>query len=630
MAISNPEETLDFHNVSDFIEEDFLIPDYQRGYRWETQQVTDLLNDLSFFHKEYPEDSYSMQPIVVKRKDDKWEVVDGQQRLTTVLLILQALGHKDLFTIDYQVLENSKEHVSDIANCPDIEDINIFHMKQAYSEVLKWSTNHIGDEYPFDSKEDLANFCLNNLKFLWYRADLVDDSPGEKIFRRLNIGKIELTQSELIKALFLSKDNFAEDAVNLREELAHQWDAIESSLQNDEFWLFITDLKDDKSPTRIEFLLKYVYNNHKDELFVSSDLEDDINGRDALFRAYYNTFLKDKAKFKNIWRKINDIMETWQLWYEDVTLYHLLGFLLFQGIFSLRNLFDKWQDTSYKEFVDDFVLDSIIKKVIDKFDPSHVYVKVDKNGKEKDHKREAFPYLLLMNVLSVLRQNLAHLNNPAYRQGVYYKFPFHLLKKEIKKPGEGWDVEHIDSATTNGLDDRRSQQEWILSSYLSLTDDQRIELRKDENLKQFFTSEEDDICDAAFRALADKISKWIEPSGKIKRPNKNRIYNFTLLDSSTNRKYKNAIFATKRQHIRNKTAGFLLYAIWDNGDIKIVSENAKSAFVPPCTLNVFSKQYSFMPGSFLRWTLPDAEGYEQEMTSLFSWLKNDFRNERNS
>lgn len=325
--------------------------------------------------------------------------------------------------------------------------------------------------------------------------------------------------------------------------------------------------------------------------------------------------MKDKSKFKEIWRKINDIIETWQLWYEDVTLYHLLGFLLFQGHFSLKDLFDKWQNSSYDEFLDGFILNFIIKNIIDKFDPNHVYVTVDKKGNEKDHKRESFPYLLLMNVLSVLRQNLSHLNNPAYRQGVYYKFPFHLLKKEIKKPGDGWDVEHIDSATTNSLDDRKSQREWVLSSFLSLTDDQRNELQNDKSLMTFFTSNSDDECDKAFESLVAKMSKWLEPSGKVKSPNKNRIYNFVLLDSSTNRKYKNAIFATKRQHIRNKTAGILLYAIWENGSIRIISEEAKSAFVPPCTLSVFSKQYSFMPGSFLRWTLPDAQDYEQEMTS---------------
>ena len=279
-------------------------------------------------------------------------------------------------------------------------------MKQAYKTVLTWTQNNIGEQFSFSTKEHLVNFCLNNLKFLWYRADLVDDSPGEKIFRRLNIGKIELTQSELIKALFLSKDNYQEDAINLREELAHQWDAIESSLQNDEFWLFITDLKDDKSPTRIEFLLKYVYKNHKEELFVSSDLEDDISSRDALFRAYYNTFLKDKSKFKEIWRKINDIVETWQLWYEDVTLYHLLGFLLFQKSISLKGLFDKWQSSSYTEFLDDYILNSIIQNVIDKFNPNHVYVKVDKNGNETDHKRESFPYLSLIHISEPTRRSV--------------------------------------------------------------------------------------------------------------------------------------------------------------------------------------------------------------------------------
>ena len=616
MAILNPEETLGFHNVSDFKGENFFIPDYQRGYRWEAQQVNDLLNDLSFFYKESPGESYSMQPIVVKRKDDKWEVVDGQQRLTTVLLVLQALDCRDLFTIDYQVLENSKDHVSDIANCPDMEDINIFHMKQAYKTVLTWTQNNIGEQFSFSTKEHLVNFCLNNLKFLWYRADLVDDSPGEKIFRRLNIGKIELTQSELIKALFLSKDNYQEDAINLREELAHQWDAIESSLQNDEFWLFITDLKDDKSPTRIEFLLKYVYKNHKEELFVSSDLEDDISSRDALFRAYYNTFLKDKSKFKEIWRKINDIVETWQLWYEDVTLYHLLGFLLFQKSISLKGLFDKWQSSSYTEFLDDYILNSIIQNVIDKFNPNHVYVKVDKNGNETDHKRESFPYLLLMNVLSVLRQNLSHLNNPSYRQGIYYKFPFHLLKKEIRESGVGC------------LDQLKSQREWVLSAYLSLTKDHQNELQKDKNLKTFFTSKSDEECGVAFNSLEEKMSKWLEPSGKVDSPDKNRIYNFVLLDSSTNRSYKNAIFATKRQHVMYKTAGVLHYAIWENGNIRIVSEDANSAFVPPCTLSVFSKQYSFMPGSFMRWTQSDAEDYEREMISLFDWLKNNFGNER--
>lgn len=622
MAINNPDETLVFHDVNDFIGEHFLIPDYQRGYRWESQQVSDLLNDISFFYSEYPGESYSMQPIVVKKRDCRWEVVDGQQRLTTVLLILQALGHTESFTLDYQILEKSSSHISDIANCPEIEDINLFHMKQAYNTVLKWVNGNVGKNYSFKSIDDLVSFCLNNLKFLWYRADLVDDSPGEKIFRRLNIGKIELTQSELIKALFLSKDNFEKDAVNRREELAHQWDTIESSLQNDEFWLFISNLKDDKSPTRIEFVLKYLFAAYRDSLFEISDLDDDINSRDALFRAYYDTFRHNRQKFQSLWLKITDIIATWQLWYEDVTLYHLLGYLLFPKpeCVSLHTLYEKWQTSLYDDFMA-YVTNAIKHSVIDTFDASHVYASIDKNGNEKDHKRQAFKYLVLMNVLHVLRQNVAHLNNPTYKQGVFYKFPFHLLKKEIKKPGDGWDVEHIDSATTNTLDQWKSQREWILSSYLSLTDDQRRELNSDTNLSIFFNSNSDDESQEAFKSLVSKISSWIEPTGEIKYPEKNRIYNYALLDSSTNRSYKNAIFPTKRQHIRNKETGELLYADWNKDRIEIKREAKKSAFVPPCTLNVFTKHYSYMPGTFLRWTLFDALDYEKEIVSLFEWFK---------
>lgn len=66
----------------------FEIPSYQRGYRWTDIQVNALLNDVYNFH-EYRIDAqakYCLQPIVVTRAADgvSWEVIDGQQRLTTL------------------------------------------------------------------------------------------------------------------------------------------------------------------------------------------------------------------------------------------------------------------------------------------------------------------------------------------------------------------------------------------------------------------------------------------------------------------------------------------------------------------------------------------------------------------
>ena len=75
----------------------FVIPSFQRGYRWEERQVTDMLEDIKQFANDenVKSDSYFLQPIVVKqckyKGKDAYEVLDGQQRLTTMLLLLKRL-----------------------------------------------------------------------------------------------------------------------------------------------------------------------------------------------------------------------------------------------------------------------------------------------------------------------------------------------------------------------------------------------------------------------------------------------------------------------------------------------------------------------------------------------------------
>ena len=86
------------------IKGEFFIPAYQRGYRWK-DEVEMMLNDIN----EIPEgQNYSLQPIVVKRlSDDKFELIDGQQRLTTIFLILRYIQNflpkcQIKFSIDYE------------------------------------------------------------------------------------------------------------------------------------------------------------------------------------------------------------------------------------------------------------------------------------------------------------------------------------------------------------------------------------------------------------------------------------------------------------------------------------------------------------------------------------------------
>lgn len=74
----------------------FFIPSYQRGYRWTQDQVTDLLCDIDTFSpRETAKDDartwYCLQPVVVKlrsQETNEYEVIDGQQRITTLFLIV--------------------------------------------------------------------------------------------------------------------------------------------------------------------------------------------------------------------------------------------------------------------------------------------------------------------------------------------------------------------------------------------------------------------------------------------------------------------------------------------------------------------------------------------------------------
>ena len=127
----------------------FFIPHYQRGYRWTDTQVKQLLNDIdSFMPTQLPNNPnektfYCLQPIAVKLlseevknefnlEGDWYEVIDGQQRLTTISLILQYINQKwrgedklDQFTIFYETRKGSAEYLKNLkVNSDDTVSIN--------------------------------------------------------------------------------------------------------------------------------------------------------------------------------------------------------------------------------------------------------------------------------------------------------------------------------------------------------------------------------------------------------------------------------------------------------------------------------------------------------------------------
>jgi len=257
------EDQLRLRNINELIEakDQFYIPAYQRGYRWTSRQVEDLLNDILEFHlkEKSLSEFYCLQPVVVKRAENKWELIDGQQRLTTLFIILSFFNRrmsedfrKQLFSIQYITRPNSQEYLLNINGNDKNKNIDFYHMYGAFEAVKNWFANktHLIN--------DIESILLNRVKIIWY--EIVDGSDPIDVFTRLNIGKIPLTNAELIKALFLQSSNFQQDKASLKQiQIATEWDLMEKSLQEPAFWNFIHNpVTGIKYTTHIEYVFDLI------------------------------------------------------------------------------------------------------------------------------------------------------------------------------------------------------------------------------------------------------------------------------------------------------------------------------------------------------------------------------------
>lgn len=605
--------------VSDILGMKFFIPSYQRGYRWSEQQVKDLLNDVNEFRpvtniNTNEKTWYCLQPLVVRKMDEgdlrlekevdkkEWyEVIDGQQRLTTIFLTIHYfnemwVGKKktSLPKIKYATRNDGYE----LLNCLEINDdqeaitqgkefkdfIDYHYMKLAYSTIHKWAN---GMGVSFNNNEFQSKFKYST-RVIWYES--VDEDPI-KVFTRLNIGKISLTNAELIKALFLNRSNFQVLENNLlrlrQQEIASEWDNIEYTLQNDEFWLFLHEDSYDR-PTRIDFIFDLICNQR-----VLGDFENIGTDDYKTFRYFYEYFKSGVSDINKCWKEVKNYSQTFKEWFDDVELYHYIGYLIHQGE-KLDVLCRLWKEEKSKA---DFIvkLKEKIKITIRKCNDLGKQYEIDRGPSKTTCK----PLLLLHNIQTVVNQNNQLKTKEEYKLPVFYKFPFHLFKKEH------WDVEHIDSNTTNGLEKEKDQKEWLKYSVLGANLAESLK----ERIKAFIRN---DIDRDSFENLCQEVEKsTLTSTWKNPDQDKNKVWNFVLLDAGTNRGYGNSIFPAKRRCIIGKDQG-KTYSV-NNETLEISSKNGAIAFIPPVTRNVFLKYYNTSVDSLRDWSENDAEAYRENI-----------------
>lgn len=556
--------SVELKTLNELSQYSFYIPAYQRGYRWTEQEVKDLLNDITEFMPREIVGSddrtwYCLQPVVVKqRKENEYEVIDGQQRLTTAYLILHYLNQDfvekkrdKLFNLDYETRPDSKIFIQhpevDSSSC-----IDFYYMHQAYSTIEKWF--EASEQQTSFDKNDFRSKIKFHTKVIWYET--TEENPIT-VFTRLNIGKISLTNAELIKALFLNSSNFRTtnfDGMRRRQiEIANEWDNIEIAFQNDKLWYFLCNRQ--VRDNRIEFIF---------------NLMNDSAGTDtySTFR-FFSARLTDNSEedMKKNWEEIQGYYQRFNEWFHDRELYHKIGFLLTAEIANIKELYSQSSKLRKSEFV------AYINELIKQHYKSRTLLELNYESKETKS------VLLLYNILTMLQNE---------HDASYFPFDDYKLNK--------WDVEHIASRKDARSVPAINRESWLLDVKCYIDQEQQDGPGLIKEVDSMLAARRFDY-DDDFAILFDKITihfnRYMNNAEDM-----DEISNLALLDERTNRGYKNAVFPLKRKYIieLDKTGGF----------------------VPICTKNTFLKYFSDYPPKISFWTQDDREKYEQDLIRVLS------------
>ena len=537
----------------------YSIPSYQRGYRWTKGEVTALLNDLADYLASGVSDGYCLQPLVlqpVKGRKGVYNVVDGQQRLTTLYIIAYALtpNTKPSWNLEYTTEGNKK--LSDLLDETGQESsINSEFRRKAFNAVSSWR-----DDNPETANKVQHLLATGNVFFLRYLIDPEDD--GHEVFQRLNANKTPLTSSELIRALFLESDNGL--CPYQRIDIAKEWDLIASDYGDEAFWGIWNTRLFNKIPTRIDFLFSIVCGCPPNEARLSP------LAIYLKFEEWTKTLAgkNKKEQLQTAWEKVLRCYWWMQSCFADPETRLFLGWVFEftdnQAYVLYRDVWSTKANNRLSAFRDE--IRGIVQGALKDVDDIGLLRYGDALVKEV--------FVLINGLVAIKRKE---------------NFRFDLYRKD------NWDIEHIDSQTENPLDDAKDREEWLKHVKAEMSPDEW------EKLDQKTTFE--DLWNHVWMQFKPK-----DASDKVKDPN--AIGNLALLDSGTNRAYKNAIFPAKRRRI-----------------LQTVRESSKpgetAKYIPPLTEEAFSKVYSSCAAQMRYWGQSDADNYKAAMSRLFtSFMKN--------
>jgi uncharacterized protein with ParB-like and HNH nuclease domain len=581
----------------------FIVEDYQRGYKWDFNQVLDLLHDIHEFGSNEKLDSYCLQPVAVKALNDqqiqnKFELVDGQQRLTTIYIILKIIGGQNLFDIHYKTREESESFLNNINSFPEynfslredqtedeienelneqwrlfvennrdaevsLDNVDNYHFFQAALVIRSY----------FENAEDEKNTFLKNLKekvkVIWYQDPT--NQTANQLFKNLNSGKIRLSASDLIKALFilnLDQENKLHSQIEFEQnKLASEWDDIEQQLHEPKFWSFIIgNTTRNYEDSRIGYLFEVLTNSIEHKNLYES------------YRRYSNNSVDLD------WNAVTDLFFTLKEWYQDIYLYHRIGFLMRQNIrgwHTLENIFNE-----YKKAEDKSAFQSKLEEQL---------IQLFNTTKPRDNQKVHIYSLdtISYHDLAEVRNLLVLFNILTYERIMPdYRLDFDQFY------GASWSVEHIQPQNPKDLSFDNVQV--YLDEVKLLLGQKETNTENYEVLSALIADKPKASSDKEkrdylirFNAFMDTITNKFDLHG---------IGNLALLRSSDNSSIGNNSFGAKREQI-----------------LEVFNSAALTgSFIPISTLQVFTKFHSKDDVQLKFWSDKDALDYKNSMADIMT------------
>lgn len=449
----------------------------------------------------------------------------------------------------------------------------------------------------------------------------IDDDEA-KTFQNINQGRIPLSCSELIKALFLghifennkidnscrfvqSSDGYGlfipidpikerQSLTRLQNIIAKEWNDIETVLMHDEFYSFVCPEKE-RSINRMDFLFKVACRNEK---FKKYNTDDPFN---AIYECIKDGNVNVVDNISCCWNVVFKCFNRMQKLYFDFDAYHLVGFCNCEHIGISEDFYKYCNDDEKMDEFKTAIREKIKGKVLNG-------IKIDdlENLQYENYKDQIKEILLLHNLQSYSDEKL--------------RFPFNLYDG-----GKNYDIEHI-HATAEEKADKKSRYEWYkINNSAIKKKKEKLEKNLKEKLKEkskdsddlkdkigefdffekgFEKNNFDSFKDDRFNDLREIMIKDNLDNEKEDLLKDNKIRNLCLLDSTTNRSYKNSLFITKREMILKKAKG----------------EMDKEDYVYPlllCTERIFLKFYSDVDSddNLNFWTEKNREAYLKDISN---------------